>query len=298
MLDWLPPAAERVDLCRDASPAVVREARQRFIANFSRECDSMSALITAVAQLGIEGPIDSLRMMLNNIAHHARGNGFPKVAAGAAVIEALVADVVPGEFDSDHVRGLVDALREDFATDLASDPTVAGMAVPPSGTWKILVVDDDEHARDGLTEYLTTMGFAALGLPSADSLLTVTRDERPDLILLDVQMPGIDGFAACRLLKTEPALSHIPVIFLTAHGNIDERLAAFALGAEEFLSKPVDPREVTLRIQIQLARREPQAVAGADDRRQGKPSYVEFAGPAAETLQQGAAARAESGCAA
>jgi DNA-binding response OmpR family regulator len=227
----------------------------------------MATLIEAVAELGVDGPIDSLRRMLHNLAGHAGGIGFPKVSAGAAAIEALIADVLPGEFDARRARELVAALRDDFATDLVAGPTDATNDPRRSAaTGKILVVDDDAHAREGLTEYLIAMGYSAIGLPAADSLLAVARTERPDLILLDIGLPGIDGFAACRLLKTEPALSDIPVIFLTAHTDIDDRLTAFALGAEDFLSKPVDVREVRLRIQIQLSRRRvPPGVSRAGD---------------------------------
>jgi DNA-binding response OmpR family regulator len=252
---------------RNASEAAIHEAWQRFIATFSHQCDSMVTLIEAVAELGVDGPIDSLRRILHNLAGHAGGIGFPKVSAGAAAIEALIADVLPGEFDARRARELVAALRDDFATDLVAGPTDATNDPRRSAaTGKILVVDDDAHAREGLTEYLIAMGYSAIGLPAADSLLAVARTERPDLILLDIGLPGIDGFAACRLLKTEPALSDIPVIFLTAHTDIDNRLTAFALGAEDFLSKPVDVREVRLRIQIQISRRRvPPGVSRAGD---------------------------------
>lgn len=291
MLDSNPPAAAKVVHDRDAGHAVIHEARQRFVATFSRQCDSMAALIEAVAELGADGPIDSLRRMLHNIAGHAGSIGFPKLAAGAAAIEALITEVLPSKFDSRRALELVEALREDFATDLSEPPEGMNDPVPSAGTGKILIVDDDAQARGLLTNYLIAVGYSAIGLPAADSLLAVARDERPDLIVLDVRLPGIDGFAACRLLKTEPTLSHIPVIFLTARGHIDDRLTGFALGAEEFLSKPVDVREVKLRIQIQLARREPPDVpAAGGDRRHGKPSYAAFAGPARETLQHSAAA--------
>jgi DNA-binding response OmpR family regulator len=266
--------------------AVIHEARQRFVATFSSQCDAIATLIEAVAELAPAGPIDSLRRMLNDIAGHANGIGFPTVSAGAAAIDALIADTLPTEFDSRRALELVAALREDFATDLISGSTEAATAPGPSpATRKILVVDDEAQAREGMTEYLSAIGYAAVGLPSADSLLAVARDERPDLILLDVGLPGIDGFGACRLLKTEPELADIPVIFLTAHGDMSDRLTGFALGAEEFLSKPVDMREVALRIQIQLSRRHATGGSRAgDDRRQGKSSYAAFAGPARETL--------------
>ncbi|MGH8518788.1 MAG: hypothetical protein ACREUE_15160, partial [Panacagrimonas sp.] len=174
-----PDAAVIVD---DPTGVVIREARQRFVATFSRQCDTMAALIEAVAELGADGPVDSLRRMLHNIAGHAGGIGFPNVSAGAAAIEGLIGDVLPSEFDSRRALELVAALREDFATDLVSEPGDAPGDGPATETGKILVVDDDPQAREGLTEYLMATGYSAIGLPAADALLDVARHERPDLI--------------------------------------------------------------------------------------------------------------------
>jgi DNA-binding response OmpR family regulator len=289
MLDHIPTTP--MTPAGDPRELVIAEARQRFVATFSRQCDTMAALIEAVAELGADGPIDSLRRMLHNIGGHAGGIGFPNVSAGARAIEAVIADVQPGELDARRALELVAALRDDFATDLVSGPIDAPHEPgPATETGKILVVDDDAHAREGLTEYLNATGYSAIGLPAAESLLDVARGEHPDLILLDIGLPGIDGFAACRLLKTAPDLSHIPVIFLTGHTQIDNRLTGLALGAEEFLAKPVDVREVRLRIQLQLARREHPANAPAGDRRQGKSSYAVFMETAGDALQHAAAA--------
>jgi two-component system, cell cycle response regulator len=290
------PATPKAPPARKAGEAAIHEARQRFIAAFSRQAASMAALISAVAELRSEGPIDSLLRMLHDIGGHARAIGFPRVSSRAAAIEAVIADSRSTGIDLQSACQMIEALRQDFATDLVSE--AGGLAPAPelaAETGKILVVDDDAQTREGLTEYFVTMGYLAIGLPAADSLLPVARDERPDLILLDVGLPGIDGFAACRLLKTEPTLSHIPVIFLTGQVGIDDRLTSLALGAEEFLAKPVDVREVMLRIRIQLARSRQvsQAVSNpGGDRRQGKLSYEAFATTAAETLQQSEAALA------
>lgn len=74
----------------------------------------------------------------------------------------------------------------------------------------------------------------------------------PDLILLDVRMPGLDGFAACRLLKANPATRHIPVIFLSALDEPDERVAGLAMGGVDFVNKPYHPAEVFARVRIHL----------------------------------------------
>lgn len=77
---------------------------------------------------------------------------------------------------------------------------------------------------------------------------------QPDLILLDVVMPGLDGFSACRLLKADPATSHIPIIFLTARNSPEERLQGLKLGGVDYISKPVLAEEVIMRVSIHLSR--------------------------------------------
>src|SRR6266545_6651237 len=140
------PAAKVVDDRSTGEAVVIHEARQRFVATFSRQCDSIAQLIDSLSQLGADGPVDSLRRMLHNIAGHAGTIGFPKVGAGAAAIEALIADAPPIEFDSRSALQLVAALREDFATDLTSGCAEASIDLNPapcSETGKILVVEDD-----------------------------------------------------------------------------------------------------------------------------------------------------------
>jgi DNA-binding response OmpR family regulator/HPt (histidine-containing phosphotransfer) domain-containing protein len=280
----------------DGNPgeAAIHEARQRFVAKFSRQCDSIAALVEAVAQLGEKGPLPTLLRMLHNIAGHAGTIGFPRVSENAATLETLMAEIGPRGFDSRVALELVEALRDDFATALVSLPLhTEGTSAEHIDRSTILVVENDHHAREGITEYLIAAGYSAIGLPAAESLLEVVRGERPALILLDVGLPGMDGFAACRLLKTDPDLSAIPVIFLAASTHIDDRLTGLTLGAEEFLSKPVDVRELALRIQLLLARHNgANGSAVADDRRRGKSSYAAFAGPASEALEQSAAALA------
>jgi DNA-binding response OmpR family regulator len=89
---------------------------------------------------------------------------------------------------------------------------------------------------------------------------------RPGLILLDVRMPGVDGFMLCRRLKTNPLVRDIPVIFLTAATDIGERLAGFAAGGVDFITKPFDPREVLARVgvHLELASRRANEIANVD----------------------------------
>jgi DNA-binding response OmpR family regulator len=132
---------------------------------------------------------------------------------------------------------------------------------------RILIIDDSRDDQRALTELLRRQQFhvavAADGQQGYQRALATT----PDLILLDVRMPNMDGFAACRLLKANPATEQIPVIFLTALGEPDDRVAGLVLGGVDYVSKPYNPAEVfaRVRIHLDLARhvREAEAVAAA-----------------------------------
>jgi DNA-binding response OmpR family regulator len=120
---------------------------------------------------------------------------------------------------------------------------------------KVLLADDDEDQRYLLSRVLQRAGFATIPVETGTEVVPTTRAERPDIILLDVQMPDQDGFATVRLLKADPALATIPIIFLTGRLDPDDRVTALDLGAEEFLPKSTDPRELVRRVQQTLERR-------------------------------------------
>lgn len=115
----------------------------------------------------------------------------------------------------------------------------------------VLVVDDDPNALDLLERFLSRNGFNVLTEASGDAALRTARAKRPDVITLDVVMPGMDGLEVLRLLKNEPQLEHIPVILLTV--TEDQKLG-YALGASEYLTKPVDWQRLSTALQrLQVA---------------------------------------------
>ncbi len=123
----------------------------------------------------------------------------------------------------------------------------------PQGA-KILVAEDESDQRAIVTTCLEGAGFVPIAVVSGDRVVSTARAEKPALILLDIAMPGLDGYSACRLLKADPDLADIPVMFMTTRAHLDDKLAGLTLGADEFLSKPVDLRELVLRIQLLLKR--------------------------------------------
>lgn len=112
---------------------------------------------------------------------------------------------------------------------------------------KILVVDDDELMRTMIGD---TIGdcYRVTGVGTGDDCLAAATIERPDVILLDVEMPGMDGYETCRQLKADFELSAIPVIFVSAHDQIESRLRGYEAGGDDYIVKPVDLREVQAKV--------------------------------------------------
>ena len=113
---------------------------------------------------------------------------------------------------------------------------------------RILIVDDEAQNRRLLEALLTPEGYRTHSVTSGAEALAAVRESPPDLILLDVMMPDMDGHQLTRTLKAHPATSNIPIILVTAQNDRDARLAGLAAGAEDFLSKPVDRAELWLRV--------------------------------------------------
>lgn len=135
------------------------------------------------------------------------------------------------------------------------------MSVPPSRPTKLLVVDDDARIRDLLRRYLTQQGFEVLLAEDGKAMTRLMSRETVDLIVLDLMMPGDDGLSLCRNLRNARDLT--PIIMLTAKGEDVDRIVGLEVGADDYLGKPFNPRELLARIHAVLRRRPPTDVPAA-----------------------------------
>jgi len=119
---------------------------------------------------------------------------------------------------------------------------------------KILVVDDEPDALDVLGYKLKEAGFFPIFALDGARAVTMARDERPALIVLDLMLPVIDGLEVCKILRKDPATSTIPILMLTARAAEMDRVVGLELGADDYVTKPFSPREVLVRIKKLVAR--------------------------------------------
>jgi len=122
---------------------------------------------------------------------------------------------------------------------------------------KLLLVEDSEESRDGLARHLKRKGYEILIAQDGRQGVDVARAESPDLILMDMSLPVLDGWEATRQLKAAPETSGIPVIALTAHAMAGDRERALEVGCDDYDSKPVEFGRLLAKIQFLLYRRSP-----------------------------------------
>jgi DNA-binding response OmpR family regulator len=127
---------------------------------------------------------------------------------------------------------------------------------------RLLVVEDDKDIADLIAHYLQKAGHTIETATSGTVALRQVKASAPDLILLDLMLPGMDGLLVCQTLRSDPATAAIPIIMLTARGEEAERVAGLELGADDYVTKPFSPRELTARVAALLRRAHRPAAAG------------------------------------
>ena len=123
-------------------------------------------------------------------------------------------------------------------------------------TLRILVADDDPDLREIIRLTLQREGYDVIEAADGEQAVARAIDSAPSLILLDMMMPGTDGFDACRQIKSDKRTFAVPVIFITGQGDHRARMKSMQLGAEDYLDKPFDPRDLSRRVRMAIQRRE------------------------------------------
>lgn len=134
---------------------------------------------------------------------------------------------------------------------------------------RILIVEDDFDISNMLRIYFSGQGYEVNVAPRGGDALTMARQQLPHLIVLDIMLPDLDGYAVCRELRQTTRTSHIPIIFLTQKDERSDRIAGLELGADDYITKPFDIEELKLRVQNAIARSERENLT---DPRSGLPS--------------------------
>ena len=129
---------------------------------------------------------------------------------------------------------------------------MSGQSAAPAP--RLLVVEDDHDIAHLLSHSLSRAGFAVDLLHSGAEVLPAVRRSLPDLVLLDLMLPGLDGLEVCRTLRGDPRTAAVPIIILTARAEESDRIVGLELGADDYITKPFSPNEVVARVRALLRR--------------------------------------------
>jgi len=116
---------------------------------------------------------------------------------------------------------------------------------------KIMIVDDDEHIAELISLYLIREGYETKEVYSGTEAVKVFEEYKPNLIMLDIMLPGLDGYGVCREIRK---ISNVPIIMLTAKGDTIDKVLGLELGADDYMVKPFEPKELTARVKAVLRR--------------------------------------------
>ncbi len=118
---------------------------------------------------------------------------------------------------------------------------------------RILVVEDDEDNRRIARDLLTSVGYEIIEAVTGPEGVTAAETHRPDLILMDIQLPGLDGYEVTRRIRANPALRHIPIIAVTSYALSGDDVKAFEAGCNDYVTKPYSPRVLLAKIREHLS---------------------------------------------
>jgi DNA-binding response OmpR family regulator len=152
-------------------------------------------------------------------------------------------------------RGRVDFLSAVRSScPLKRPPATPARVQSPELVTRILIVEDDHDIAELVARYLRKAGFSAETLSSGADAITAIRERPPDLLVLDVMLPHVDGLEICRFVRADRQTASMPIIMLTARGEEAERIVGLEIGADDYVPKPFSPKELVARIRALLRR--------------------------------------------
>src|SRR4051812_44461893 len=154
-------------------------------------------------------------------------------------------------------------LQRQRVTRLYTGAFMASEASTESRARRVLIVEDDEDIAHLLAHSVRKAGFEAAVMLSGAGVLARVREQPPDLLLLDVMLPGLDGTDICRAMRADARTRSVPIIMITARAEEAERIAGLELGADDYITKPFSPREVVARVRAVLRRAAGKPAAAA-----------------------------------
>jgi two-component system alkaline phosphatase synthesis response regulator PhoP len=131
---------------------------------------------------------------------------------------------------------------------------------------KILIIEDDRDIVGMLRYNLQKEGYEILVALDGEDGIDLAKKQKPNLIILDIMLPVVDGFEVCRVLKKDNAAAHIPIVILSAKSQETDKVVGLELGADDYITKPFSPRELIARIRAVLRRRQQQQSGGRIER--------------------------------
>ena len=215
-----------------------------------------------------QAALDEVSHFFHRIAGTAHSVEFPTLGRVGMLCESL-ADYLK-ECDAAHrIKGLelfadglaaVEELLDEHRASSAERRSPAPLNARPQGALReptlsrVLVIDDDPFSAKLIDTCLRAAGFVSASCSEPEQALEIVESELPDLVILDVVMPGVDGFELCRRIRKNPALAFTPIIFVTRKGDVEGRVRGLEVGGNDYIAKPFDPQELVARVRSHLQR--------------------------------------------
>lgn len=262
----------------------LRQSRERFTTAFPERCRELAELVAA------SRPRADLQPIVHRLVGLAGTVGFPTVSQRATEFEHVLLGGT--DVGAETLQAHIDGLKLAFDADASTTPDWLDAATPAPAVQtrgdraRVLYVEDDPDQRSLTALALENAGFEVQTLATAETLLEAAHAWKPRVIVLDVVLPGIDGLLACRLLKGDPQLAQVPVVFVSSRSALEERLSAIALGAADYLTKPYDVGELIFRLR-RLAAPAPVESAPLPRPSEGETPYAEFVRQATAAIREG-----------